>query len=42
MPREVQRDHLAGRLIHVDFLRIARDEKIAVEVPIQWSGIPTA
>jgi large subunit ribosomal protein L25 len=38
MPREVQRDHLAGRFIHVDFLRIARDEKISVEVPIHVVG----
>lgn len=38
MPREVQQDHLRGRFIHVDFLRIARDEKIAVEVPIQIVG----
>ena len=38
MPREVQRDHLAGRFIHVDFIRIARDEKIAVEVPIHVVG----
>jgi large subunit ribosomal protein L25 len=38
MPREVQRDHLRGRLTHVDFLRIARDEKITVEVPIQLIG----
>src|SRR5207247_963542 len=38
MPREVQRDHLKGKFIHVDFLRIARDEKIAVEVPITLTG----
>jgi large subunit ribosomal protein L25 len=38
MPREVQRDHLRGRFIHVDFLRIARDEKITVEVPITVVG----
>ncbi len=38
MPREIQRDHLQGRFIHVDFLRIARDEKIAVEVPIHIVG----
>lgn len=38
MPREVQRDHMRGRLLHVDFLRIARDEKITVEVPIQLVG----
>jgi large subunit ribosomal protein L25 len=38
MPREVQRNLLRGKLVHVDFLRIARDEKIAVEVPIQLIG----
>ena len=38
MPREVQRDHIRGRLLHVDFLRVARDEKISVEVPIQLVG----
>jgi large subunit ribosomal protein L25 len=38
MPREIQRDHLRGRLLHVDFLRIARDEKITVEIPIQLVG----
>src|SRR5205823_317957 len=38
MPREVQRDHIRGRVLHVDFLRIARDEKIEVEVPIQLVG----
>jgi len=38
MPREIQRDHLRGRFLHVDFLRIARDEKIAVEVPIHLVG----
>jgi large subunit ribosomal protein L25 len=38
MPREVQRDHIRGELKHVDFIRIARDEKIAVEVPIQITG----
>jgi large subunit ribosomal protein L25 len=38
MPREIQRHHLKGQFIHVDFLRIARDEKIAVEVPIHLTG----
>jgi large subunit ribosomal protein L25 len=38
MPREIQRDHLQGRFIHVDFLRIARDEKIDVEVPVHLIG----
>lgn len=38
MPREVQRDHLRGRLMHADFLRIARDEKVTVEVPVHLTG----
>ena len=38
MPREVQRDHLRGQFVHVDFLRIARDEKITFDVPIHLTG----
>ena len=38
MPREVQRDHIRGQFLHVDFLRVARDEKITVEVPVQLVG----
>jgi large subunit ribosomal protein L25 len=38
MPREVQRDHIRGTFLHVDFLRIARDEKITVEVPVHLVG----
>jgi len=38
MPREVQRDHTRGEFIHVDFLQIARDEKITVEVPVHIVG----
>ena len=38
MPREIQRDNLKGRFLHVDFLRIARDEKVSVEVPIHLGG----
>jgi large subunit ribosomal protein L25 len=38
MPREVQRDYLRGRFLHVDFLRIARDERITVEVPVHLVG----
>jgi len=38
MPREVQHDLLRGRFLHVDFLRIARDEKISVDVPIHLTG----
>jgi large subunit ribosomal protein L25 len=38
MPREVQRDYLRNKFLHVDFIRIARDEKISVEVPITVVG----
>ena len=38
MPREVQRDYIRGQFKHVDFIRIARDEKITVEVPVQITG----
>jgi large subunit ribosomal protein L25 len=38
MPREVQRDHIKGEFIHADFFRIAKDEKVTVEVPIHLSG----
>ncbi len=34
MPRQIQRDLLRDRFIHVDLLRVARDEKITVEVPV--------
>ena len=38
IPREIQRDHIKGQFIHIDFLRIARDEKITVEVPVHLAG----
>jgi large subunit ribosomal protein L25 len=38
MPRDVQRDNIRDLLLHVDFLRIARDEKITVEVPVHIVG----
>jgi large subunit ribosomal protein L25 len=38
MPREIQRDNTRGQFIHVDFLQIARDEKITVEVPVHIVG----
>lgn len=38
MPREVQRDHVRGGFLHVDFLAVRRDEKIAVDVPVQLVG----
>ncbi|HEX9234750.1 MAG TPA: 50S ribosomal protein L25/general stress protein Ctc [Actinomycetota bacterium] len=38
MPRQIQRDLLRDRLIHLDLLRIARDEKITVDVPVHLVG----
>src|SRR5262249_24480702 len=38
MPRDVQRDNIRDSLIHVDFLRIARDQKISVDVPVHIVG----
>jgi len=35
---EVQRDFLNGRLLHVDFRRVARNEKIRVPVRIELAG----
>jgi large subunit ribosomal protein L25 len=37
--KEVQYDPLGTTLIHVDFTRVRRDEKIEVEVPIETIGI---
>ncbi|MGZ5291586.1 MAG: 50S ribosomal protein L25/general stress protein Ctc [Actinomycetota bacterium] len=38
MPREIQRDHIKGRFIHVDFLVVSRDEKITIAVPVRIVG----
>jgi large subunit ribosomal protein L25 len=38
MPRQIQRDLLRDRFIHLDLLRIRRDEKLTVEVPIHLVG----
>jgi large subunit ribosomal protein L25 len=38
MPREIQRDHVRGQFIHVDFLAVRRDEKITVDVPVELVG----
>jgi large subunit ribosomal protein L25 len=38
MPREIQRDHVRGQYLHVDFLEIRRDEKVTVDVPINLIG----
>jgi large subunit ribosomal protein L25 len=38
LPREIQRDHVRGRYLHVDFLAIRRDEKVTVSVPVRMGG----
>ena len=38
MPREIQRDHIHGKLIHVDFLAVSRTETITVDVEILEVG----
>ena len=37
--REVQWDHLGKDVLHVDFTRVAADERIHVSVPIELRGI---
>lgn len=38
LPRDVQRDHIRGRFVHVDFLSVRRDEKIHVTIPLRIVG----
>ncbi len=38
MPREIQRDLIHDRFIHIDFLAVSRDEKITVQVPVRVVG----
>jgi len=38
--REVQYDALGDEVVHVDFVRVALDETITLEVPIQLKGKP--
>jgi large subunit ribosomal protein L25 len=38
MPREIQRDHIKGKYIHVDFLVVRRDERITLSVPVRIVG----
>lgn len=38
LPREIQRDHVRGQYLHVDFLAVRRDEKVEVDVPIRVVG----
>src|SRR5262245_4797743 len=38
IPREIQRDHLHGRYVHIDFLAVRRDEKVKMSVEIHETG----
>lgn len=38
IPREVQKDHLRGRYIHIDFLEVRGDEKVKMAVEIHEVG----
>ena len=38
IPREVQRDHIRGSFIHIDFLAVSRDETIKVMVEVVETG----
>jgi large subunit ribosomal protein L25 len=39
---EVQWDHLGKELVHIDFQRVSRDERIKLTVPIELRGTPPA
>jgi len=36
--REIQRDHLHGRYVHIDFLAVRRDEKVKMSIEIHETG----
>jgi large subunit ribosomal protein L25 len=38
--RDVQRDPVDGKLIHIDFQHISMTEKIRVRIPVQLEGVP--
>ena len=38
MAREIQRDHIRGRFVHVDFLAVSRDQRITIGVPVRLVG----
>ncbi|HEY7477788.1 MAG TPA: 50S ribosomal protein L25 [Actinomycetota bacterium] len=38
IPREVQRDHIRGRFIHIDFLAVRRDEKVTLNIEVRETG----
>jgi len=38
LARDVQRDHIHGRFIHVDFLAVSATEKITIAIPVRVVG----
>jgi large subunit ribosomal protein L25 len=38
IPREIQKDHLHGRYVHIDFLAVRRDEKVKMSIEIHEVG----
>jgi large subunit ribosomal protein L25 len=38
LAREVQRDHIKGEYVHVDFFAVRRDEEVKVTVPVRIVG----
>ncbi|MGH2629552.1 MAG: 50S ribosomal protein L25 [Actinomycetota bacterium] len=38
IPREIQRDHIRSRFVHVDFLAVSRTQTITVSVPVHETG----
>jgi large subunit ribosomal protein L25 len=40
--REVQRHPLTGRLVHIDFMRLLKDRKVTVNVPVRILGRETS
>ena len=38
LAREVQRNYVRGEVVHVDFLAIRRDQKVAIDVPVRVVG----
>jgi large subunit ribosomal protein L25 len=38
IPREIQRDHIRSRFVHVDFLAVSRTQTITVNVPVHETG----
>ncbi len=38
IPREIQRDHIHAKFVHVDFLAVSRTQTITVNVPVHETG----